>query len=596
MNTQDDKNKYCFITPGVFKGLYTPNNFYKMEDFIPVLVDNKPKMIGEGRFSEVYLYKNKNNDCLFALKKILVNKILESGNDISIIQREINIHSRIQHENIVQFYGVTQGFNEVNILLEYCKNGSIYELIEQNGFDEHKTYKYFSQVVNAVYFLHKNNLVHRDIKPENILLNSDKIKLCDFGWCCETNVNNRNSFCGTFEYMAPEIINELPYGKPVDIWALGILLYEFYFGVSPFNSNKEEEEQNKEIIDNILNKRLFFPDKKKIPYDMKNLIINMLNNDVSKRYNIDQVVAHPWFKKCKEEIDKKNNYISNNINNNYNSYMTYQDLNISKITKITKIEKIIKNKDDDVLYNSSIKNKTPIKTSYNSGQIFSKQKGYESKHFSSKLNIFPKKLVNIDINTAEDNSSSPYIERSKTNRDLKTIDYNNYNDAKINKDSFIKKINTIPNKRMIKNNTGNLFALNKNNENYNNSDEDSYIQSSIFFPMDNILEETKNKKIDENVFNDQKHASVRKIENNNILKNHSSLNVNYMNNGMQNQKKYNHNNNITNNYYLNNNIYNINYYNQYNDINTDNNNRFRINNYLIGYPFQNSYFPNNNYE
>jgi hypothetical protein len=275
--------------------------------------------------------------------------------------------------------------------------------------------------------------------------------------------------------------------------------------------------------------------------------------------------------------------------------MTYQDLNISKITKITKIEKIIKNKDDDVLYNSSIKNKTPIKTSYNSGQIFSKQKGYESKHFSSKLNIFPKKLVNIDINTAEDNSSSPYIERSKTNRDLKTIDYNNYNDAKINKDSFIKKINTIPNKRMIKNNTGNLFALNKNNENDNNSDEDSYIQSSIFFPMDNILEETKNKKIDENVFNDQKHASVRKIENNNILKNHSSLNVNYMNNGMQNQKKYNHNN-ITNNYYLNNNIYNINYYNQYNDINTDNNNRFRINNYLIGYPFQNSYFPNNNYE
>ena len=188
------------------------------------------------------------------------------------------------------------------------------------------------------------------------------------------------------------------------------------------------------------------------------------------------------------------------------------------------------------------------------------------------------------------------MERSKTNRDVKNIDYNNYNVAKINKNSFIKKINTIPNKRMVKNNTDNLFTLNKNNETDNNSDEDSYIQSPIFFPMDNILEETKNKKIDENAFNAQKHASVRKIENyNNILKNYSSLNVNYMNNGMQNQKKDNQNNNATNNYYLNNNIYNINYYNQYNNINTDNN-RFRINNYLIGYPFQNTYFPNNNYE
>ncbi len=72
--------------------------------------------------------------------------------------------------------------------------------------------------------------------------------------------------------MAPEIIKEMPYGKPVDIWALGILLYELYFGFSPFNSNKENEEQTKDIINKIMQKKLLF-NKKTISYDMKDLII-----------------------------------------------------------------------------------------------------------------------------------------------------------------------------------------------------------------------------------------------------------------------------------------------------------------------------------
>ena len=410
MNNQNEKKQYGFITPGIYKPTFTTNNFYKMDDFVPVLINNKPKIIGEGRFSKVYLFKNKNNDLYYALKKILVSKILESGNDINIIKREINIHSRLSHENVVQFYSVKEEINEVSILLEYCKNGSIFELIDKNGFDEYKTYTYFSQVVNAIYFLHKNNLVHRDIKPENILLNSDKIKLCDFGWCCETNTNNRNSFCGTFEYMAPEIINELPYGKPVDIWALGILLYEFYYGVSPFNSNRENEEQNKEIIDNILQKRLYFPNRKKISYDMKDLIIHMLNSDVSKRYTIDQVVAHPWFKKCQEEINNKN--IKINLNINYNN-MPSQEMNITKITKI------IKKNTNDILYQSSLRTKTPIKNTFNSTMNLNGNITNENKYLSNKSNTLVTKLVNIDINTNEDDSSpykdNQYFENIKNN-------------------------------------------------------------------------------------------------------------------------------------------------------------------------------------
>ena len=165
-------NELGFITNGEYAPYPPLNSIFQMDDLIPLIVNNKPKIIGEGRFSNVYLYKHKNNGKLFALKQISVQKIIESGNDINIIQREINIHSRINHENIVKFYSYNnKDLNQVNILLEYCPNGSIFELINKNGFDEPQAYKYFSQVVNAVYFLHKNNLFYRYIKPYNILLN-----------------------------------------------------------------------------------------------------------------------------------------------------------------------------------------------------------------------------------------------------------------------------------------------------------------------------------------------------------------------------------------------------------------------------------------
>ena len=131
MNKQKEEKKYDFITPGIYKQVRPETKLYKFDDFTPVLIDNKPKLIGEGRFSKVYLYKNKNNNSYYALKLISINKILESGNDFKIIQREIDIHSRITHENIVQFYAVKENVNEVSILLEYCRNGSIYELISK---------------------------------------------------------------------------------------------------------------------------------------------------------------------------------------------------------------------------------------------------------------------------------------------------------------------------------------------------------------------------------------------------------------------------------------------------------------------------------
>jgi serine/threonine protein kinase len=422
------ENELSFITKGIYE-IYPPTNFfYRIEDLDPLIINNKQKIIGEGRFSTVYLYKHKINGTLFALKKISVKKIIESGNDLSIINREINIHSRLNHENIVKFFSYNKGLNEVNILLEYCPNGAIFELINKEGFDEFQTYKYFSQVVNAVYFLHKNNLVHRDIKPENILLNGDKIKLCDFGWCCETNLNDRKSFCGTFEYMAPEIIKEIPYGKPVDIWALGILLYELYFGVSPFNSNKQNEEQTKEIINNIMQNKLFF-NRKSIAYDMKDLIIHMLENDVNRRYTIDEVVAHPWFKKCKNKIKDIDSISINKINNiNFDEFET----------NVTKVTKVVKNPTEYWSTSTSMLHKTKsfsLPINYLSNlESPNKNNFYSNKSlkFKNLKNIDMNKSENVIDNNDEEDGFSPFMKNGSINMSVSL----NINELPKNNSSF----------------------------------------------------------------------------------------------------------------------------------------------------------------
>ena len=121
--------------------------------------------------------------------------------------------------------------------MDYASNGTLNDLIiKSSRIEVRLAFKYFIQVVSAVNFLHENELVHRDIKPENILLDdNNNVKLCDFGWCAQLNLGNRLTYCGTYEYMAPEMIKEIPYSYSIDIWSLGILLFELIEGYSPFN-------------------------------------------------------------------------------------------------------------------------------------------------------------------------------------------------------------------------------------------------------------------------------------------------------------------------------------------------------------------------
>ena len=292
--------QYVFITSGDFKEKTNFDKKYSYENFTKVIEDIFPKQLGSGSFGRVFLVSHNETKKLYALKVIEKRKLLMSYGKLDIIYNEINIHSKLDHENIIKLYNVYEDNENINIILEYAQNGNLYELIakQKNGFSEYKAFEYFIQVVNAVYYLHNNNIIHRDIKPENILIGDDnKIKLCDFGWAKELTLENRSTFCGTVEYMAPEIVGSENYDYGVDIWSLGILLYELLYGHSPFRADN-----TKNVMLNIKSHELTYEDKNKnISHSCKDLIKKLLNNNPQKRYKIKDILEHPFVKKHSEK-------------------------------------------------------------------------------------------------------------------------------------------------------------------------------------------------------------------------------------------------------------------------------------------------------
>lgn len=122
--------------------------------------------------------------------------------------KEVEIHKRLHHENIVRLYNYFEDKKYLYLILEYAPKGSLFTLIRKKKFlSEDEAFFFFIQSCAGIYFLHSNGLIHRDIKPENMLIGTNhQLKICDFGWCVAFDNRPRDTFCGTLEYMAPEMI------------------------------------------------------------------------------------------------------------------------------------------------------------------------------------------------------------------------------------------------------------------------------------------------------------------------------------------------------------------------------------------------------
>ncbi|KAF2074966.1 hypothetical protein CYY_003751 [Polysphondylium violaceum] len=210
------------------------------------------------------------------------------------LRREIEIQSHLRHPNILRLYGYFYDEKRVFLIIEFAKGGECFkELQKVRRFTEEYAATYSLQIADALRYCHSKHVIHRDIKPENLLIGiNGEIKIADFGWSVHAPNSKRSTFCGTLEYLPPEVVQSKDYDQTVDVWSLGILIYEFLYGSSPFNSEKEQD-----ILSKIKDNHYEFPSDVYVSDEAKDLISRLLNSDPYQRISLEETINHPWIKR-----------------------------------------------------------------------------------------------------------------------------------------------------------------------------------------------------------------------------------------------------------------------------------------------------------
>ncbi|KAJ3278181.1 hypothetical protein HK104_002579, partial [Borealophlyctis nickersoniae] len=252
------------------------------------------KVIGKGSFGKVMQVRKRDTNRIYALKIIRKAHIVERS-EVSHTLAERTVLAKINHPFIVPLKYSFQSKEKLYLALAFVNGGELFHHLQNEGrFSEERARFYAAELLCALECLHGYNIIYRDLKPENILLDyTGHIALCDFG-LCKLNMsdgNKTNTFCGTPEYLAPELLIGAGYTKVVDWWTIGILLYEMLTGLPPFY-----DENTNEMYKKILTEELRVPDH--VSPTATDLVQKLLNRDPASRLGAngaDEIKRHPFF-------------------------------------------------------------------------------------------------------------------------------------------------------------------------------------------------------------------------------------------------------------------------------------------------------------
>jgi serine/threonine protein kinase len=438
---QKVKNRLLILSPTVNAGL---EKECTIADF------DKEREIGKGGFGSVWKVVHKATKKVYCVKIIGKQSIIEQQL-VDQMNREIEIMYLLNHPHCLRLKNHFEDDQNFYLLMPLASKGQLYKILRRcKKFDEKTAAQILRETIAALQYMHsfKPPILHRDLKPENLLINdTGRVYLADYGWSNFKNEGDiRKTFCGTPEYIAPEMLKKEGHDHRIDIWCVGVLMFEFLSGYSPFCAKT-----NQDLYMNIRRLKIQWPND--MPPLAKNLISKILKINPRDRLSLEDILKHKWFQQTpplhetlKNEFTSEKELLMYHMVNEVtpetetiiNSLLGRTDVKVTKsmtfsesgVSTVT----LTKKKDDNVLKKMKTQASSSTKSSLSSGnysidvnkeqqdklQMENVKLIKELTTLKNKLNIYENENKNLKVEMSKLNSSNNSQAYEENIRQLKS--------------------------------------------------------------------------------------------------------------------------------------------------------------------------------